>query len=148
MGIELVLAGLSAVVGVVGGVMQANAASQAAGAQREANAIQGAQQETASTESRRQRVREQRIRRAQIIAASENTGTTASSGQIGAVGALSTNLAGLIGTSLGESKANTAINSATQKSADFTSTANTIGAWTDTIQQGIGGFQSIFDKKD
>lgn len=148
MGIELVLAGLSAVVGVVGGIMQANATSAAAGAQKEANNIQAAQQETASTESRRQRIREQRIRRAQIIATSENQGTSGSSGQVGAVGALSTNLANLVGNSLGESKANAGINRNTQKAADFTSEANTIGAWTNTIQQGIGGFQSIFDKKD
>lgn len=148
MGIELVLGGLSAIVGVIGGIMQANATSAAAGAQKEANNIQSAQQKTVAVESRRQRIREQRIRRAQIIAASENTGTSASSGQVGAVGALSTNLAGLIGNSLGESKANAGINKNTQAAADFTSSANAIGAWTNTIQQGIGGFSSIFDKKD
>lgn len=146
MGIELVIAGLSAVVGVVGGIMQANAASSAAAAQKEANLVQGAQQENVSAESRRQRIREQRIRRAQIIAASENQGTTASSGQVGAVGALSSNLAGLVSSSMGESKANAAVNRHTQAAADFTSTANTIGAWTNTIQQGIGGFKSIFDQ--
>ena len=146
MGIELVLAGLSAVVGVIGGIAQANATASAANAQREVNNIQGAQQETAAAESRRQRIREQRIRRAQIIAASENAGTNSSSGQIGAVGALSTNLAGLVGSSLGESKANAAVNKYGQKAADYTAQANTIGAWTNTIQQGLGGFQTIFDK--
>lgn len=148
MGIELVLAGLSAVVGVVGGIMQSNAASSAAAAQKEANNIQSAQQEVAGVESRRQRVREARIRRAQIAAAAENTGTSASSGAVGAVGALSTNLAGLVGNSLGESKANAGVNRNNQSAADFTASANAIGAWTDTIQQGIGGFKSIFDKKD
>lgn len=145
MGIELILTGLSAVVGVIGGVMQANATAAAAGAQREANNIQGAQQETASAESRRQRIREARVRRAQIVAASENQGTSASSGAIGAVGALSTNLAGLVGSSLGESRANAGVNRNGQRAADFTAEANMIGAWTNTIQQGIGGFQSIFD---
>lgn len=145
MGIELVLAGLSAVVGVIGGIAQANATASAANAQREVNNIQGAQQETAAAESRRQRIREQRIRRAQIVAASENQGTSASSGQIGAVGALSTNLAGLIGNSLGESRANAGVNRNSQRAADFTANANMIGALTNTVQQGIGGFQSIFD---
>lgn len=148
MGIELALAGLSAVVGVVGGIMQASATSAAAASQREANAIQGAQQQTASIESRRQKIREQRIRRAQIIAASENSGTSASSGQVGAVGALSSNLAGLIGSSLGESRANAGVNRNNQNAADSIASANAIGAWTNTIQQGIGGFQSIFDKPD
>lgn len=146
MGIEVIIAGLSALVGVVGGIAQANATAAAAGEQREAKNIQTAQQKTAGIESRRQRIREERIRRAQIIAASENQGTTGSSGQVGAVGALSTNLQGLIGSSLGESKANQAVSNRIQNAADFTSQANTIGAWTDTIQQGLGGFQSIFQK--
>lgn len=146
MGIEIVIAGLTAITGVIGGVMQANATAQAANAQKEVNAIQGAQQQTAGAESRRQRIREERIRRAQILAASENSGTTGSSGQVGAVGALSTNLAGLVGSSLGESRANTAVNKYGQQAADFTAQANAIGAWTNTIQQGLGGFQTIFDK--
>lgn len=146
MGIELILTGLSAIVGVVGGIAQASAASSAAAAQRESNAIQGAQQENIGAESRRQKIREQRIRRAQIIAASENSGTGSSSGQVGAVGALSTNLSGLLGSSLGESKANAAVNRSNQRAADFTSSANSIGAWTNTINSGISGFQSIFDQ--
>lgn len=146
MGIELIVAGLTAVVGAVGGVMQANATAGAAVAQKEVNAIQGAQQQSAAADSRRQRIREARIRRAQILAESENTGTTGSSGQIGAIGALSSNLAGLVGSSLGESRANTAVNKYGQKAADFTAQANAIGAWTNTIQQGLGGFQTIFDK--
>ncbi len=145
MGIETIIAGLSAVVGVIGGIAQANATSSAAAAQKEANAIEGAQNAVASTNSRRERVREQRIRRAQILAASENQGVTGSSGQIGAVGALSTNLATMVSTSLGESKANAGINKNLQAAADFTSQANMIGAWTDTIQTGLGGFKSIFD---
>lgn len=148
MGIDVVLAGLSAVVGVIGGVMQANATADAANAQRESNAVQAAQTEVQGIESRRQRIREQRVRRAQIIAASENQGVSASSGAVGAVGALSTNLAGLIGNSLGESRANAGINRSNQRAADATASANMIGAWTNTIQQGIGGFASIFDQPD
>lgn len=146
MGIETVILGLSALVGVVGGIAQANAVGQAAAQEKEAKNVQSAQQQTAGAESRRQRIREERIRRAQIIAASENQGTSGSSGQVGAVGALSSNLAGLIGSSLGEGKANAAISDKLQASADFTSQANTIGAWTNTIQQGLGGFQSVFKK--
>lgn len=147
MGIELIVAGLSALTGIIGGIMQADAAKQAANAQKEANNIQGAQQQAVSAESRRQKVREERIRRAQIIAVSENTGTSGSSGQVGAVGALSTNLAGLIGNSLGESKANAAVNKYGQVAADKTAEGNQIGAWTNVIQSGLGGFQSVFDKK-
>lgn len=146
MGIETIIGGLSALVGVVGGIAQANAASAAARAEREAREIQTARQETIGSESRRQSIRQERIRRAMIIASSENSGTSSSSGQIGAVGALSTNLSGLISSSLGESRANAAINSRLQRSADLTSSANSIGAWSNTIQQGLAGFQSVFDR--
>lgn len=146
MGIGLILAGISAVVGVVGGIAQASAASRAAAAEREANAVSGAQQEVASRESRRQRVREERIRRAQILAGAENTGTNASSGALGATGALASNLGGIFAQSRGESAANRGINANLQRAADFTSRANTIGTLTNTVQQGIGGFASIFDE--
>jgi hypothetical protein len=161
MGLELVLGAVSAIVGIFGAIGQADAANrsaaaqaQAAAQQKEANQVQAAGQENVSTESRRQRVREGRIRRAQIIASSENAGTGQSSGQIGAVGAISTNLAGLVGSSLGESATNRGINVATQRSADFMGVARqaeadgaAIGAWTGAIQSGISGFSSIFDKK-
>ena len=147
MGIETVIAGLSALVGVVGGIAQANAASAAAAAQREANEIQSAQQQTAGAQSRRERIREERIRRAQILAASENQGTGGSSGQIGAVGALSSNLSGLISSSLGESKANAAVNRNLQSAANSTAQGNTIGAWTNVFQTGLSSFgKTVFDQ--
>lgn len=146
MGLELIIGGLSAIASVIGGIAQANATASAAAQEKEARNIQSAQQQTAGTESRRQRIREERMRRAMILASSENQGTSSSSGSIGSVGALSTNLAGLIGSSLGESKANSAVNRRVQSAADYTSQANSIGAWTNTIQSGLGGFQSIFKK--
>lgn len=145
MGLELAAAALSLVVGIAGGVAQANTAKAAANEQRETRAISSARDKTVSMENRRERVREERIRRARILAQSENTGTSDSSGQIGAIGALSTNLAGMIGSSLGESRANQAINTSSQRAADLSAKANEIGAWTNTIQRGIGGFQSVFD---
>jgi hypothetical protein len=145
MGLELALGALSLVVGIAGGIAQANTARAAANEQRETRAISSARDKTVSMENRRERVREERIRRARILAQSENTGTSDSSGQIGAIGALSTNLAGMIGSSLGESRANQAINTSAQRAADLSAKANEIGAWTNTIQKGIGGFQSVFD---
>jgi hypothetical protein len=94
----------------------------------------------------RQRVREERIRRAQILAASENQGASSSSGALGAIGALSTNLSGMVGSMMGESKSNAGINKFTQKAADYTSQANMIGAFTEVAQIGLGGFKSVFDQ--
>lgn len=145
MGLELILGGLSAIVSLVGGMAQADATRQAAAAQKEANQIEAAQQQVNSTESRRSRVREARIRRAQIIAASQNQGSSGSSGALGAVGALGTNLGTMNALSLGQSAANRGINENLQRAADFTAQANEIGAWTNTISQGIGGFATIFD---
>lgn len=147
MGIELIFGAISAVVGIAGAVMQAGAASEAAAAQRESRDIGAAQQKVNSQEDRRQRIREERIRRARILAASENVGTSRSSGEVGAIGALSTNLAGLFGQSMGQSKSNEGMNAADQRSADAINSGNMIGAFTGAIQSGIGGFASVFDKK-
>lgn len=147
MGIELIISGISALVGVVGAVGQMNAASETAAAQRESRDISSAQQKVNSQESRRQRIREERIRRARMMAASENVGTSRSSGEVGAIGALSTNLAGLFGQSLGESKSAAGMNAADQRAADAQNRGNIIGAWTGVIQSGLGGFSSVFDKK-
>ncbi len=146
MGLEVILGGLSAITGIIGGIAQANAAGQAAAAQAEANAIEGAQTENNAVESRRQRIRENRIRRAQMLAAAENTGTTGSSGQIGAVSALNTNLGGLVANAAGNTQANKSISSNLQRAANFQTQSNTIGAWTNTIQQGFSGFSTIFDQ--
>lgn len=147
MGLELIIGGLTALTGIIGGIASANAASASAAAQKEGRAIESAQNQVQSQQSRRQRVREERIRRAQILAGSENQGTSTSSGELGAIGALQTNLAGMIGTSLGESRAAQGINNNMQRAADFASKSNTINAWTNTFQTGLAGFQSIFDGK-
>src|SRR5690606_30643696 len=115
MGIELILGGVSALVGVVGAVTSAGAARDAAAAQRESRDIGAAQQRVENLESRRQRVREERVRRAQILASSENVGTSRSSGEVGAIGALSTNLSGLFGQSLGRSAAAEGMNTQDQR---------------------------------
>lgn len=147
MGLELIFGAISAVVGIAGAVMQASAANQAASAQRESRDIGAAQQKVNSQNERRQRVREERIRRARMLAASENVGTARSSAEVGAVGALSTNLAGLFGQSFGQSKANEGMNAADQRAADAINSGNMIGAFTGAIQSGISGFSSVFDKK-
>lgn len=146
MGIKLIIGAISAVVGVVGSVMQAGAAREAAAAQRESRDIGAAQQRVENLESRRQKVREERVRRAQILAGAENVGTARSSGEVGAIGALSTNLSGLFGQSLGRSAAAEGMNTQDQRAADANQRANTIGAWTNTIQSGISGFSSVFDE--
>lgn len=147
MGIEvaLVIAGISAIVGLAGAVASADAAAKSAAAQKEENDITLAQGKIQTLESRRQKVREERIRRARIIAASENTGTGSSSGAAGAVGALSTNLSGMVASASGQSKANEGINKQNQIATDADQNARTISAFTGAIQGGLGSFKTIFD---
>lgn len=154
MGIELALIGLSVAIGAVGTVATINASNQAAKAQKEARNIQTAQQKNEAAVSRRQAIREDRIRRARILAAAENSGTGASSGSVGAIGALDTNLSGLLGASLGQSKANAGINKQLQKGADAEQFAANVGAVTTLLQGGLDAFgqgyrnqnqKSVFD---
>ncbi len=147
MGIELIVAGISAAVGVAGAVVQGVAAGQAAAASKEANAINRAQNQIEGRDSRRQAVREQRVRAAQIAAAAENTGVSNSSGAVGAIGALNTNLAGAFGQSFGKAQSNASINTQNQRAADAQSFGNMAGAFAGAIQSGLGGFNNAMTKK-
>lgn len=148
MGIEigLIIAGISAVVGIAGAMASADAAKQSTTAQKEAKDIQVAQGKVQTLESRRQKLREERIRRARIIATSENTGTGSSSGAIGSVGALQTNLSGMVASASGESKANNGISRQNQIAADADQNARTISGFTGAIQGGLSSFKTIFDQ--
>jgi flavin-dependent dehydrogenase len=147
MGVEvaLIIAGISAIVGIAGAVASADAAAKSAAAQKEVKDITLAQGKVQTLESRRQKLREERIRRARIIAASENTGTGSSSGASGSVAALSTNLQGMVASASGQSKANEGINKQNQIAIDADQNARTIGAFTGAIQGGLSSFKTIFD---
>jgi len=145
MGIELALGVVSLVVGVVSGVQQANLANQAADAQKAANATSAAQTQVNSQEELRQRVREERIRRAQIIQASTNQGTTGSSGEGGALSSLDTNFGTLVSQSEGQSNTNSIINAYNQRATDLTNQSNILKSLTGTVQTGIDTFGTIFN---
>jgi hypothetical protein len=97
---------------------------RAADEQRKINAQTQARQAQDAARERRQQIREERVRRARILQSSENMGVSNSSGQIGAVGALSTNLSSNIGDNLGALQTARTISGHSQRQADFTSAAN------------------------
>lgn len=68
---------------------------------------------------RRQQIREERVRRARLLAAAENTGTEGSSGALGGVGGFATQLGANIGTNLGQLAGTGRINQYSQQAADF-----------------------------
>jgi len=119
MGIELLIGAAVAAASVATGVMQMSAAKKANKAREEANKVQTADQKNQARETSRRAIREARIRRAMILQQSENTGTQASSGQIGAVGVVGTYLGNSNAVASMQTKAIEGINSWNQKAANY-----------------------------
>src|SRR5574341_325386 len=92
MGIETVLLVGSLLTTAYAVSKQQEAQQEARKEQKKAKAEQGAINAAKAAQEQRQQIREERIRRARILQASENTGVSESSGQVGAVSGLSTQL--------------------------------------------------------
>lgn len=96
---------------------------KAAEEQRKANAAQEARQAQEAARERRQQLREERVRRARILQSSENLGVSGSSGELGAIGALATNLSSNIGDNIGALNTARTISRHNQRAADYQSAA-------------------------
>lgn len=92
MGIETIIALVSLAVGTASFAVQQEAARDTRRAQSKMQAEQKAERAAQAARERRTQIREERVRRARILQAGENTGTEGSSGEAGALGSLSTNL--------------------------------------------------------
>lgn len=68
---------------------------------------------------RRAQIREERVRRARVMQASENSGTAYSSGESGALGSISTQFATNTGRQLGNAQASANISNFQQNAANF-----------------------------
>lgn len=121
-----ILIGVGLAIGAVGtyaSIKQSREARKQA--QEAARKQEGIRAETAANNSReqaiaqRQRVREERVKRAQIIAASENSGTTASSVEMGALGGMATQAGSNNGASLGMFMSGQRIGLLNQQAADL-----------------------------
>ena len=132
MGIEVIaLGGLA--LGATAMQMQAaenaeDAQYEAAQEQKKVNAATRAQNEAAAMQERRRQLREERIKRARVLAASSASGTVGSSGESGAVGSLSTTLASNLGFNKGALNTASDISLFSQNAADFMSQANKLNA--------------------
>lgn len=96
-----------------------SAANKAADRQKEAQQEQKAAQAQQAAQERRQQIREERVRRARILQAGENTGSESSSGEMGALGSLSTQLGANIGFNLGQISSAGRRSDLLQAGADF-----------------------------
>lgn len=127
MGWQGAIAIFSMVVSASQAETQRREASEARGLQREANNARTAQNAADAAKERRQQIREERVRRARVIQASINTGVADSSGELGAVGALSTNLNSNIGSNLGKMQTAENISIFNQGAADAQGNIQEIG---------------------
>lgn len=88
MGVEtvgLVVAAVGAAATAYGTVESQRAAKKRSSAEQEAKDIQAATQKNQEAEQRRQAIREQRVRQAQIAQAASSAGSSGSSGELGAI---------------------------------------------------------------
>lgn len=111
-----------------------------------------------AAQERRQQIREERVRRGKIIQSSQNTGVSGSSGEGGALSAVSTQFSSNVGQNLGMLQGTANISQNEQDAANVMGEANnnmragqaSAGLWTgiaglsQNIFAGTGGFSSLF----
>lgn len=121
---------------VVSTAAQISSQRKAAKAQREARAISTASQDISDRLSRRKLAREERIRRARLLAGAEANGGIGSSSFLGAQSALSANTDSAIAEQSGQSIAAKGISAANQRAADAETKYNQWTAFQGLIQSG------------
>ena len=131
MGVEtaaIVVAAVGAAATTYSVTEQQRQSKRAAGAQKEASDIAEAQRKNEEMDQRRQQIRQQRIRAAQVEQGAANQGASDSSGELGSLSALSSNVASNLATMSGRSAAASGIYSANQRALNAPSAAQTAGA--------------------
>lgn len=138
---------------------QQDAKSAAARQNRANNRIRSAQRAQNMSDAareKRQQIRDARIRRARVMQAASNTGTSDSSGELGAINALSTQFAANIATNLGKIQTAENVSLFSQQAADAAAdqfSAQSRGQLSNSIFSIVnnptiaGGIESIFSSK-
>lgn len=98
--------------------MSAQAQKDAAKDRKEAGRVSSAEQSAQRNQNRRQQVREERVRRAQVMQSAQNTGVSQSSGELGATSALGTLISSNVATQSRQQNASNGISAASQSAAD------------------------------
>lgn len=149
----LVVAGASAYAGYQGRKDAQQAAESAADENRKTRSEQQALNAQNAAIEQRKLIREERVRRGMIMQNSENTGTGDSSGQLGAVGGLGTELGSNLGVNSGRIAAGNRISGYVQNAADFNlasqnaangaQNADQLFSLAGSVFQGAGGLGTI-----
>lgn len=152
------LAASSMAVGAASTYMQKRQAQKAAAKQKEAQeeneaatAAQQSMEQAKDDQQRRQQIRERRIKQAMIMQSAENTGAGYASGEIGGVGALSTDYFANMQyiNSMGNMRtdaasAQTRANDAWFKATQYQNKASQIGSLGELLQSGLRAGASIY----
>lgn len=142
MGIELAIGAAVAATSVVTGVVQYTQARKASKERKEANAISSAQQRNEAANSRRRAIREARVRRAMILQSSENMGASNSSGELGAIGVIGTNLGSNNAAAEGQTSAILGINARNQRAANYDYKGQLAGTLGNAFANSLSAFQT------
>lgn len=118
MGVDPISVTIAAAAAAASYQQQRMAAKDAASAQKKAARTAQNARMNKEFETRRQQIRQERVRRAQIEQQSENSGVSMSSGQIGSESAINTQVGANISAIQGESQAANAIGRFNQQTAD------------------------------
>lgn len=123
MGLEVILAAVS-LTSTVASMSQQRKAAKAQGKIRNEEAARNTAQQM---QERRQQVREERIKRARVMQASENTGTSGSSGEAGAITSIGSQLGANLGFNQGMIESGRRISQYSQEAADAQGRASMFG---------------------
>lgn len=119
-------------------------AKKAAEKEEEAQKVSAAEQAAQQTAQTRAQIREERVRRAQILQASENTGVTGSSGALGSTGALQTTVGSNLAAASRQAASAQAITGLQQEAADYRSKGRDIQAQGQMISGALNAGSSLF----
>lgn len=144
----LVVVAIAAAATTYSQVQQNRAQKSAARAQKEASDVSQAQQKNQEMEARRQQIRQQRIRQAQVQQAAANTGVSDSSGELGSLSALSTNVGANLANISSQAVAAQGIGAANQRATDFMGKSQQWGMYgqiASSVGSLAGGASSMFN---
>jgi len=127
-------------VAVVGGVSAQRQQQKAAKKQEEGRDIARAGEAAVEAQNLRQQVREERVKRAQLISASQASGVARSSSEAGSLSALKTSVGSNIAFTRGQTLVADAVSRKEQGAADLNLAAQKTQAITGLVSQGTSAF--------
>ena len=122
-------------VAVVGGASAQRQQKKAASKEKEGRRIARAGEAAVESQNLRQQVREERVKRAQILAAAESSGVAGASSEAGSLSALKTSVGSNIAFARGQTLVADAVSRKFQSAADTSASAQRIQGATDFASQ-------------